>query len=175
MTILRSSTRNSGWISPLIFSAWLGCATPQAAPAPTMVPAPQPIPTPIATEPSLAALPLDRWSEIFPEANKALLAWATHFPHASKRVSTWDEEHAEETKELVIWALAYPDKSFAAFADTHAEWPDVVEFTTKQKPGIEAFLNWCQKYEDAVRALLDHPGGLARVMRLGMDSAHSQK
>lgn len=103
--------------------------------------------------------PLEKWSEHYPEASKALGQWVKNHPDVASKFFEWDGHHTERTQEFVTWSIEHSDESVLTFAHMYPNEPYMDELV-KARPVAHLFMLWCQKNPEAARALMAHPKGL---------------
>lgn len=144
----------------LSLSLFLASCCAAAQPMPMQPLPPQPLP--VAPAP---ASPLGRWSELHPDAAKALSAWMNRFTPPAAWMFQWDAAHPEGTQELIAWALRYPAQGVSSFIEMHPAWGAFDEFAQNHREAVLGFLIWCRQFPQAAELLANHPGGLGWVGR----------
>jgi hypothetical protein len=122
--------------------------------------------THIAPTHPVAVASLDQWTARYPDAARELGDWMKKYPECSRDLMELDTVRADALRVLTEWAITHRYESVRAFLFERFGWEKLRAMLDEGRTeGVEAYLAWVRRSQDAAMELVSHSRGLEAVAR----------
>lgn len=121
-------------------------------------------------------VPIDAWSERYPDAARGLAAWCDEHPDVASRLAAWDSKHPIRMSTLVEWSVTHKYEPIEAFLYGRSGWQDFSSLLHDEHRAMAELVDWIRRSPHAAEELATHDGSIAYARgHLGAHGAHAHQ